>query len=109
MRYGSSGFGGCLLHGCLEFHSGEAIVHRGGTQNQPSALRCGDGVEGVGGSAGTAGERVQILDDHVIAENRSQNIREFVGHACSLRGCPNLNIRWATRRIWISSAPSVMR
>ena len=109
MRYGSSGFGRCILHGRFEFHSGEAVVHRGGTQDQPSALRCGDGVEGVGGSAGTAGERVQILDDYVIAENRPQSTRELIDHACSLLGWPNLNIRWATRRIWISSAPSVMR
>ena len=110
MRYGSSRFGGNLLDGGFEFHSGEAVVHRGGAQNQPSALRESDGVEGVGGSTGTAGEGLQILDDHVIAEDRPKNTGEFLFHPCSfLLGCPNLNIRWATRRIWISSAPSVIR
>ena len=68
-----------------------------------------DGVEGVGDSAGSAGERAQVLHGDVLAENRPQNTRELVDHPWSLLGCPNLNIRWATRRIWISSAPSVMR
>ena len=109
MRYGSSGFGGGLLHGRFEFHSGKAVVHRGGAQDQPSALCAGDGIEGVGGSARAAGERAQILDDHVLTENRPQNAREFVDHPGSFLDWPKENIRWATRRIWISSAPSVIR
>ena len=110
MRDGCAGFGGCLLDGGFEFHSGEAVIHRGGAQDQPSAFRTSDGVEGVGGSARSAGERVEILDDHVVAKNRPENSGEFFFHPCSfLLGCPNLNIRWATRRIWISSAPSVIR
>ena len=104
MRHRSSGFGCGFLYGGFEFHSGEAVVHRGGAQDQPPAPRCTDGFEGVGGSTGTAGERLQILDDHIVTKNRPKNSGEFFFH---LR--PNLNIRWATRRIWISSAPSVIR
>ena len=109
MRYGSPGFGGGLLHGRFELHSGEAVVHWGGAQDQPPALRCGDGVEGVGRSTRTAGEWLQILDDHAVTENRPQNAREFVDHPGSLLDWPKENIRCATRRICISSAPSVIR
>ena len=86
MRYGSSRFGGYLLDGGFEFHSGEAVVHWSGAEDQPSALRGGDGVEGVSGSTGTAGEGLQILDSHIVAENRPQNAREFVDHTCSFLG-----------------------
>ncbi len=48
----------------------------------------------------------QVLHHDVVAEHRCENLREFVFHCL---GWPNLNIRWATRRIWISSAPSVIR
>lgn len=109
MRYGSSRFGSCLLNGGFKLHSGKAVIHRCCAQDQPSALRESDGVEGVGGPAGTAGEGLQIFDGHIVTEDRPKNSGEYVYHPGSLLGCPNLNIRWATRRIWISSAPSVIR
>ena len=105
-----SGLGSGGLHRGLEFHARELpLSGRGSAQDQRPPVGADDGVEGVGDSAGSAGERAQVLHGDVLAENRPQNTRELVDHPWSLLGCPNLNIRWATRRIWISSAPSVMR
>ncbi len=109
MGHRCSGVGGSGLHGGLQFHSGEAVIRRRGAQYQPSAFLRADGVEGVGTSAGTAGECLQILDHDAVAEQRGEHAGEFVDQPCSLLGCPKENIRCATRRIWISSAPSVIR
>ena len=99
----SAGGGRTLLHGGFQLHARVHIVRRSGAQYQRLPL-IGDGVERPRGPARPAGQRPQVLDDDTVAKRGAEHSLELVLH---LR--PNPKSRWATRRIWISSAPSVMR
>jgi hypothetical protein len=94
---------GSLLGTCLEFHARVHVVGRTGTQNQSSTSIC-DRIERPRGPTGAACQGVQVLDDDPVAQYGAQHGLELFLH---LR--PNPKSRCATRRIWISSAPSVIR
>ena len=104
------------------------VVGRPDAQDQFSAVR----VERPRGPACSAGQCAQIVDGDALAEHRRQHAAANLRRACvvapatrrcgwhsgarsrrlssrHLRSRPNLNSRCATRRIWISSDPSVMR
>lgn len=108
----AGGRGGGLGPG-LEFHAGMHVVGWTGAQDQRAALRAGHRLERPGGSAGAAGQRAQVLDRRVGADGRREHGGEFGRQLCRLvvvhHFRPKLNSRCATRRIWISSAPSVIR
>src|SRR5207249_3129908 len=68
-------------------------------------------VECPGLARGTAGHEREVLDAG-NAERALQMFGERRGHSCTpfgARWSMNPNMYPATRRIWISSAPSVMR
>ncbi len=94
---------GALLHACLQLHARVHIVGWSCAQDQRLAAVLTDGVEGPRGAARPAGQGGEVLDAH-LAEDRRKNFCQLLFH---LR--PNPKSRCATRRIWISSAPSVMR
>ena len=107
---GGSGGG---LGACLQLHAGVHVVGRAGAQDQRPASIAGDGVERPRGPAGAPGQRAQVFNRDIGAEDRRQHARQFGGEfgaqLLGRRHLPNLNSRCATRRIWISSAPSVIR
>ena len=88
--------GGQPLHRRFEFHAGMHLVGRPGAQDQPATVR----AERVGGATGAAGEPAQIGDlgpdqvgKVVSPDSFPAELQHSLGH----------------RRIWISSAPSVIR
>ena len=99
---GGPGGGGALLDPASS--SMPACTSSGGPVRRISAAAAvGDGVERPCHAARPAGQRPQVLDDSP-RRDRPQHRRELLFH---LR--PKPKSRWATRRIWISSAPSVIR
>ena len=92
-----------LLDACLQLHARMHVVGWSGAQDQRLPTVVTDRVERPRGAAGPAGQGVEVLDAH-LTDDRPKDLCQLFFH---LR--PKPKSRCATRRIWISSAPSVIR